>query len=104
MTTKQEWKDLPTMQDVACAQADEWKIQFSDGNKVWRIWDGKTWANVWNFRARPRQPKMRTITLRKALLKTTTKDYWIIEGTCNYEAGNDFVGWIGEPYTVEVPE
>lgn len=56
-----------------------------------------------NFVARPRQPKMKTITLRKALLKTTTKDYWIIEGTCNYEAGNDFVCWLGEPYTVEVP-
>ena len=101
--TTEEWKDLPDLQWVATAQAEEWEIEFSDGNKVWRTWDGRTWADVWNFRARPRQPKTKTITMRKALM-SDGKLHYPVEGEYNYAVGKNFVCWLGEPYTVEVPE
>ena len=61
MTT--EWKNLPTMQDVVCAQADEWEIEWRDPLNYphWEPWDGKGWSVRWQFRARPRQPKMKKV-------------------------------------------
>lgn len=101
--TTEEWKDLPDLQWVATAQAEEWEIEFSDGNKVWRTWDGRTWADVWNFRARPRQPKTKTITMRKALLITFNGKHYAYECDIGLHKRDRFVCWLGEPYTVEVP-
>ena len=103
MTT--EWKDLPTMKDVANVP-EGWEIQFADRiNEIWRTWDGKTWSNVWRFRARPRQPKTKTITLRKALMFIEGNGHYASDVEVNdaIQARNYFVCWLGEPYTVEVP-
>ena len=64
MTT--EWKDLPTLQDVACAQADGWEIevQVDAGNDKycpWKPWKQETWSFTYLFRARPRQPKTKKV-------------------------------------------
>lgn len=56
-----EWKDLPTMQDVARAQADGWEIEVSNGTSSWHAWKGISWHSDLKFRARPRQPKMKKV-------------------------------------------
>ena len=58
----EEWKDLLTMQDVACAQADGWEIErLVPRGYGWQQWDGLGWHAEWQFRARPRQPAMKKV-------------------------------------------
>ena len=54
MTT--EWTDLPTLQDVAKAQADGWEIEVMTW-KDWCSWVAGSWDKNWKFRARPPKPK-----------------------------------------------
>ena len=60
MTT--EWRNLPTMADVAAAQAagDEIEVRRL-GEFDYTEWSGTAWAMAWSFRARPRQPKMKKV-------------------------------------------
>jgi len=58
MTTETEWKDLPTLQDVAKAQADNWEIQYSLKGREYFAWSESAWDSSTFFRGRPRQPKM----------------------------------------------
>ena len=52
MTTETEWKDLPTFQDVAEAQAQKWDIKRLNSAKadVWSDWDGCSWTATWSPR------------------------------------------------------
>ena len=102
MTTEQEWHDMPTLQDVAGAQAGKWEIEIAAVQGGWEPWCGDAWTEAWNFRARPRQPKTKTITLRKALMRAFD-DVYVSEGSSNFDKASGFVCWLGEPYTVEVP-
>jgi hypothetical protein len=61
MTT--EWKDLPTLQDVACAQADGWDIERSNNNQFWECWTREVWTMHTFYRGRSRQPKMKKVKL-----------------------------------------
>ena len=61
MTT--EWKDLPTFQDVAEAQAQGWEVQTDAGTTTFAEWLGETWYTRWKYRARPPQPKMKKVNL-----------------------------------------
>lgn len=58
-----EWRDLPTMADVAAAKAAGDEIQVHHIGSVWNSWKGVSWANDWIFRARPAQPKMKKVKL-----------------------------------------
>ena len=57
-----EWRELPTMADVAAAQAagDEIEV-LSIAHKCYWKWDGRCWDQYWSFRARPRQPKVKKV-------------------------------------------
>ena len=58
-----EWRDLPTVADVAAAQAAGDEIEFrSDvvGAGVWYEWNGLYWDKDTKYRARPR-PKTKKV-------------------------------------------
>ena len=57
-----EWRDLPTMADVAAAMDVGDEIQV-DGYSGWEEWYGTMWALNMQYRARPRQPKMKKVKL-----------------------------------------
>ena len=61
--TETEWKDLPTMPDVAGAQLAGWEIQHSDNKQYWAPWVGEVWSTHKIYRARPRQPKMKKVKM-----------------------------------------
>ena len=97
MTT--EWTDLPTLQDVAKAQADGWEIEFKSG-KEWTLWTGKGWYADQRYRARPRQPKMKKVKMLCWLHENEL--YWLADGVVT-----DSKFWIRIPaqdIEIEIPE
>jgi hypothetical protein len=65
MTT--DWKDLPTMQDVACAQADGWEVEARISARPedkFEQWSGIWWEASYVFRGRPRQPAMNKVKFK----------------------------------------
>lgn len=55
MTT--DWISLPTLQDVAKAQADYMFIERQiPSSNHWASWDGEVYSSHWKFRGRHRQP------------------------------------------------
>ena len=99
MTT--EWTDLPTLQDVAKAQADGLEIEclpYKDCE--WGRWLGCTWEHQWKYRARPRQPKMKTVKMLAYLLNGQLVWY---QDNAGCPEGNRF--WIrvpGEDRIIEI--
>ncbi len=78
MTT--EWKDLPTFQDVAEAQAQGWEIevQMLPSDKF-NEWQESVWRSNFMFRGRPRQPKMKKV--KSLCWRYSDGDFaWRIEG------------------------
>lgn len=59
--TTENWTDLPTLQYVANAQANGWEIEVKYEFYDWGDWDGNEWRHGWQFRGRPRQPKMKEV-------------------------------------------
>ncbi len=59
MTT--EWKDLPTLQDVAAAQAAGEEIEMKYAAD-WKRWDGFQWSKNYFYRSRP-VPKTRKVKM-----------------------------------------
>ena len=57
-----EWRDLPTMADVAAAQEAGDEIEYLYRGR-WVAWYGATWDLYKDFRARPR-PNMKTKKVR----------------------------------------
>lgn len=101
MTT--EWRDLPTMQDVAAAQAAGEEIQVKTGSQGWGDWNGLFWQDCYNFRSRPRK-QTKTIVLRRALI---TQDGYYTEvaaSDLDYSASAKFVMWLPGEEIVEVPK
>jgi hypothetical protein len=60
MTDK--WQDLPDLQSVAKAQAEGWEIEIRVGTQKWDRWQGTRWDCRVDFRGRPAQPKVKTVT------------------------------------------
>jgi hypothetical protein len=59
--TTQEWKDLPTLQDVAAAQAAGDEIQWMGSlDMSYETWGGAMWAKSALYRSRP-VPKTRKV-------------------------------------------
>jgi hypothetical protein len=100
MTT--EWKDLPTMQDVACAQADDWDIQWATrGDQVWAVWLGELWASKYIFRGRPRQPKMKKVKILSYMHIGCGDIIFRFEAE---EVANHWIRIPSEDKIVEIPE
>ena len=57
-----EWIELTDQQAVAIAQSKDWEIQVDTGPH-WEEWKGTAWMNYMTYRARPRQPKMKTVKM-----------------------------------------
>ena len=60
-----EWRDLPSMADVAAAQAAGDEIEYKNAMTSWNTWNEEWWNDDAKFRARPAQPKMKKVTLCK---------------------------------------
>lgn len=101
--TTENWIDLPTMQDVAKAQSEWWEIEYTYPGSAWNQWLGTGWSRSSNYRGRPRQPKTKTITLRRAVLFSYDGQYVSYDVEPPIEGDPRFRCWIGDPFTVEVP-
>jgi len=101
MTT--EWTDLPTLQDVAKAQANDWEIQLYDKHDdEWIHWAGAGWFIGNKYRARPRQPKMKKV---KMLAYWRSGQLVWFQDDTEYPEGSQF--WIRIPaqdIEIEIPE
>ncbi len=100
-----EWRDLPTMQDVAAALAAGEEIQ-DDMTGTWTGWiptDG--WGPEFNFRARPHKPATKTIVLRRALMHdiANASGYYETKGTFDFSTSAAFCMWLPGEEVVEVP-
>lgn len=62
MTTTNEWRDLPTFEDVADAKRAGDEIEVNTGPH-WESWKGTAWMNYMGYRARPAQPKMKKVRM-----------------------------------------
>jgi hypothetical protein len=98
----QEWKDLPTLQDVAAAQAAGEEIElYYKFSETWHPWDGTIWEAQSKYRSRP-VLKTRTIVLREAVCRALQGPYWL--SWFSEEPEHVFVKWTGNERTEEVPE
>jgi hypothetical protein len=99
MTTETEYIDLPTLQDVAKAQSDNWEIQYSLKGREYFAWSESAWDSSTFFRGRPRQPKMKEIKM----------ECFLVDGKLQWRSEYMSVlqSWIRQPHLdliVKVPE
>ncbi len=94
MTT--EWRDLPTMADVAAAQAAGEEIEYSFSMAVWDKWNGEAWDAKAHFRSRPRK-QTKTIVLREALYFNEDDGYWVIWTDSVDSENSAFLKWLDTP-------
>ena len=104
MTT--DWRQLKTLEDVAAAQANgeeiEYLRQMFDRSDGWYAWGGDKWTSGVMYRARPRQPKMKTVKMLAYLLNGQLVWY---QDNAGCPEGNRF--WIRVPaqdIEIEIPE
>ncbi len=98
-----EWRDLPTIQDVAAALTAGDEIQ-DDMLGCWSNWMiGDGWSLEHKFRARPRKPAAKTVVLRRALLVKSDGKYGTLEGDEDFSKANNFIMWLPGEEIVEVP-
>lgn len=99
MTT--EWLDLPDLQAVAIAQSKDWEIEVCwNEDDYWNSWGGQVWQDDINFRARPRQPKMRKVKMLCWLHENEL--YWLADGVvtdCKY-----WIRILAQDIEIEIPE
>lgn len=99
------WLDLPEMEDVARAKVEGWEIEYRTHDAfMWCEWERKGWRDNNMYRGRPKQPKTKAITLRKALMTNSSGVYYTSETSDDLSGMMSFVQWLGEPYDIEVPE
>lgn len=98
---KGEWTDLPTLQDVAKAQADGLEIEhYNPFGDCWDVWPQRGWSIKGKYRARPRQPKMKKVKMLcwfTGVELSWTKEGWRMTGK----------SWIRIPtqdIEIEIPE
>ena len=73
--TTENWIDLPTMQNVAKAKADEWEVTYChELSDKWDEWKGSWWDDNYTFRGRPRQPVMKEVKL----------ECWLVSGRIEF--------------------
>ena len=100
---KGEWTDLPTLQDVAKAQADGWEIEhYNHPGDYWNVWPQRGWNIQGKYRARPRQPKLRKV---KMLAYWRSGQLVWFQDDTEYPEGSQF--WIRIPaqdIEIEVPD
>ena len=89
--TTENWIDLPTLQDLAKAQADGWEIEFKTIYEGWAVWEQATWNGGIPYRGRPRQPKMKEVKM----------ECWLIDGRLDWRDWNEPTQgsrWIRQPH------
>ena len=96
--TTENWIGLPTMQDVAKAQANGWEIEYRCGAQ-YATWGGITWQKTFVFRGRPRQPKMKEVKML----------CWFANGVLYWYSADESPRehWIRQPHldmVAQVPE
>lgn len=106
------WRDLPTMADVAAAQAagDEIEIGIASmkgGCLVYSYekWRGKYWDTNCKFSARPAQPKMKKVKLLAFLGAPVLQ--FVREDSIDLQIYAKNTRWIRQPHLdleEEVPE
>lgn len=99
MTTTNEWRDLPTFEDVADAKRAGDEIEVNTGPH-WESWKGTAWMNYMGYRARPAQPKMKKVKILGWLNPETGC-------TTTRLVDSVWTGWVRYPRLddeVEVPE
>ena len=74
-----EWRELPTMADVAAAQAAGDEIEYLYCGR-WVAWYGTTWDLYRDFRARPRQPKTKKLKIYGYLDMVTGRTFTVVRG------------------------
>ncbi len=97
-----EWRDLPTIQEVAAAQAAGDEIH-RDAGTGFMGWDGTYWASNWKFRSRPRKPATKTIVLRRALLNGNGEYTATAFSDFDWSENEYFVMWLPGEESYEVP-
>jgi len=58
-----EWQDLPNLAAVCAVQADRWYIEVKESDGTWIPWLGNVWSASWDYRGRPRPPKIKKVKL-----------------------------------------
>ncbi len=99
-----EWRDLPTLPDVAAAltAGDEIQLRF---NGAWVEWLGTSWRKDSLYRARPRKPATKTIVLRRALVRNDAYDSESVLTTPDdISTDKRFICWLPGEETYEVEE
>ena len=103
MTTTNEWRDLPTFEDVADAKRAGDEIEVNIGPH-WESWKGTSWTNYMGYRARPAQPKMKKVKLL-GWWHPTNWDHLIRPENCTQSMQN--LGYVRYPKLddeIEAPE
>ena len=95
-----EWRDLPTMADVAAAQAAGDEIEVNVPNCGWEPWVETMWHELNQYRARPRKPKMKKVKMLCWFINGHLN--WLQEG--NHTAGPDWKSVPSEDKEIEVEE
>lgn len=98
MTT--EWTDLPTLQDVAKAQADGWEIEYKDISEYWLSWSQLVWSINGKYRGRPRQPVMRKVKMLCWVIGDHLE--WFQEGSSR--PGHAWIRIPAQDIEIEIPE
>lgn len=95
-----EWRNLPTLANVAAAQAAGDEIQFrSHETYEWRSWSGKTWDKDWLFSARPAQPK--TVKVKILCWYDGGRMHFVRE---TWPVGSDWIRIPEQDIEIEVPD
>jgi len=97
--TTENWIDLPTLQDVAKAQADGWEIEFKTIYGGWAVWEQATWNGGIPYRGRPHQQKMKEVKM----------ECWLCATHLSWRTENASIlrDWVRQPHLdliVKVPE
>ena len=98
-----EWIELKDLQAVALANAEGFEIQV---NVVrwgdWEPWQGTEWNSRNEYRARPRQPKMKKVNILCLFNPTTGILFWRDENFTSTD--NHWIRVPSEDKEIEVEE
>ncbi len=98
-----EWRDLPSLPDMAAALAAGDEIEYKNATLGWTGWNVNAWFADWEYRARPRKPATKIVVLRRALFRSGGDGFYPIEGTADFSTYKNFIMWLPGEETVEVP-
>lgn len=75
----EEWRDLPTLADVAAAQAAGDVVEHCIPTGGWKFWDGKSWDEEISYRARS-VPKTKKVKILGWVYVVSGKTFTAVDG------------------------